>query len=108
MMALAIGLLSFVFSTILGCSYYGEEAAEYLLGSKVILPYRVAWVVVLMVDSIATMPIVWIFADIANGLMAILNLISLLFLSGVIVAETRDYLWSDRLEEFSTLTKTNT
>jgi len=98
---LTVGLLTFVFSTILGWSYYGEKAAEYLLGSKVILPYRMVWVVVVMVGSVATMPVVWTFADIANGLMAIPNLISLLFLSGVIVAETREYLWSDRLDEFS-------
>ncbi len=105
---LTVGLLTFVFSTILGWSYYGEKAAEYLLGSKVILPYRVAWVIVVMIGSVATMPVVWTFADIANGLMAIPNLISLLFLSGVIVAETREFLWSDKLDEFANLTKTYT
>lgn len=98
---LTIGLLTFVFSTILGWSYYGEKAAEYLLGPRVIVPYRCLWVIAVMVGSISTMPAVWAFADIANGLMAIPNLISLLVLNGVIVAETQRYLWSDRLDESS-------
>jgi AGCS family alanine or glycine:cation symporter len=90
---LTVGLLTFVFSTILGWSYYGEKAAEYLFGSRVITPYRVLWVVAVMVGSVASLPSVWSFADIANGLMAIPNLVSLIALSGVIVAETRDHLW---------------
>lgn len=90
---LTVGLLTFVFSTILGWSYYGERAAEYLFGVRAIRPYRVAWVVAVMVGSVASLPAVWAFADIANGLMAVPNLVSLLLLSGVIVAETRKYLW---------------
>jgi alanine or glycine:cation symporter, AGCS family len=93
------GLLTFVFSTILGWSYYGEKAAEYLVGARVIVPYRCLWVVSVMVGSVASLPAVWSFADIANGLMAIPNLITLIALNGVIVAETRTYLWSGRLEE---------
>jgi len=96
---LTVGLLTFVFSTILGWSYYGEKAAEYLLGTRAIMPYRAAWVLLVMVGSVATMPAVWSFADIANGLMAIPNLISLLFLNGVIIAETKNFLWQDRLTE---------
>lgn len=96
---LTLGLLTFVFSTILGWSYYGEKAAEYLLGNRAVLPYRLAWVVMVMVGSVASMPVVWSFADITNGLMAIPNLISLLFLSGVIVAETREYLWQNNLDK---------
>lgn len=96
---LTVGLLTFVFSTILGWSYYGEKAAEYLLGIRAVMPYRVAWVILVMVGSVATMPAVWSFADIANGLMAIPNLVSLLFLNGVIIAETRAFLWQDRLDE---------
>ncbi len=98
---LTIGLLTFVFSTILGWSYYGEKSAEYLFGTRIIKPYRFVWVIMVMVGSVATMPAVWSFADIANGLMAIPNLISLLFLSGVIVSETKKFLWSDKLDEFS-------
>jgi AGCS family alanine or glycine:cation symporter len=96
---LAIGLLTFVFSTILGWSYYGEKAAEYLFGSRVIKPYRWLWVCAVMVGSVATLHTVWSFADITNGLMAVPNLISLLALSGVAVSETRQYLWNDNLDQ---------
>ena len=98
---LTIGLLTFVFSTILGWSYYGEKAAEYLWGSKVVKPYRWLWVFAVMLGSILSLPLVWSFADIANGLMAIPNLISLLALQGILVAETRKYLWSGNLEKSS-------
>jgi len=92
---LTIGLLTFVFSTILGWSYYGEKAIEYLAGTGAIAPYRFAWVAAVMVGSVSTLPAVWAFADIANGLMAVPNLISLLVLSPVLVAETREYLWTE-------------
>ncbi len=92
-MVLTVGLLTFVFSTILGWSYYGERAAEYLFGTRAIRPYRLAWVAAVMVGSVVSLPAVWAFADIANGLMAVPNLVSLLLLSGVIVAETREHLW---------------
>jgi len=95
---LTVGLLTFVFSTILGWSYYGEKAAEYLLGGRIILPYRVAWVALVMVGSVATMPMVWSFADIANGCMAVPNLISLLALNGVIIKETKQYLWDKKAD----------
>jgi AGCS family alanine or glycine:cation symporter len=88
---LTIGLVTFVFSTILGWSYYGEKAVEYLFGIRAIKPYRYIWIVAVMVGSVATLPAVWAFADIANGLMAIPNLISLIFLAPVIVSETKHY-----------------
>ncbi|MBK5257487.1 MAG: sodium:alanine symporter family protein [Vicinamibacteria bacterium] len=96
---LTVGLLTFVFSTILGWSYYGEKAAEYLFGSKVIRPYRMLWVIAVMVGSVQPLAVVWSFSDIANGLMAVPNLIALLGLSGVVVAETREYLWSGNLDK---------
>jgi AGCS family alanine or glycine:cation symporter len=95
---LTFGLLTFVFSTILGWSYYGEKAAEYLFGEGVVTPYRVMWVIAVMVGSVASLPAVWSFADIANGMMAVPNLISLIALSGVAVAETRRYLWEGDLD----------
>ncbi len=94
---LAVGLLTFVFSTILGWSYYGEKAAEYLFGSFAVKPYRYIWVIAVLIGSVVSLPIVWSFADIANGLMAIPNLISLLLLSNVIVSETNKYLWNNNL-----------
>ncbi|MBP7797288.1 MAG: sodium:alanine symporter family protein [Thermoanaerobaculaceae bacterium] len=95
---LTVGLLTFVFSTILGWSYYGEKAAEYLFGGRALLPYRVLWVAAVLVGSVVTLQVVWSFADIANGLMAIPNLVSLLLLSGVAVKETKTYLWENGLE----------
>jgi len=96
---LTVGLLTFVFSTILGWSYYGEKAAEYLLGPKAITPYRLLWVVAVMGGSVLSLPMVWSLADITNGLMAIPNLISLIVLNRVIVAETKEYLWDGNLEK---------
>lgn len=96
---LSIGLLTFVFSTILGWSYYGEKAAEYLLGSRAVTPYRYLWVSAVMLGSVLSIPIVWTFADIANGLMAIPNLIALLVLNKVIIAETREFLWEGKIDE---------
>ncbi len=95
---LTVGLLTFVFSTILGWSYYGEKAAEYLWGTRVIKPYRWIWVAAVMLGSVLSLPLVWSLADITNGLMAIPNLISLLALQGVIVSETRHYLWNKNLD----------
>ncbi len=92
---LTFGLLTFVFSTILGWSYYGEKAVEYLLGTKAIFPYRILWVLAVMVGSVSTLKMVWSFADIANACMAVPNLITLIALNGVIVAETRRYLWEN-------------
>lgn len=88
---LTFGLLTFVFSTILGWSYYGEKAMEYLFGKGAIMPYRWAWVAAVMVGSVASLQVVWTFADIANALMALPNLVALLLLSPVIASETKDY-----------------
>jgi AGCS family alanine or glycine:cation symporter len=98
---LTIGLLTFVFSTILGWSYYAEKAVEYLLGKKAILPYRIVYTATVFIGSVFSLGVVWDFADIANGLMAIPNLIALILLSGVIVKETKKYLWDDNLEAIS-------
>jgi AGCS family alanine or glycine:cation symporter len=88
---LTFGLLTFVFSTILGWSYYGEKAMEYLFGKQLVVPYRWAWVAAVMVGSVASLQVVWTFADIANALMALPNLVSLLVLSPVVAAETKAY-----------------
>lgn len=92
---LSLGLLTFVFSTIIGWEYYGEKAAEYLLGVKAIKPYRYLWIAAVMVGSVAALPAVWNFADIFNGLMAVPNLISLLLLAHVVAAETKKHINED-------------
>lgn len=89
---LTVGLLTFVLSTIFGWSYYGEKAVEYLFGIRAITPYRILWVVAVVVGATIPLSVVWNFSDAANGLMAIPNLISLLVLSGVVASETRKYL----------------
>jgi AGCS family alanine or glycine:cation symporter len=86
------GLLTFVFSTILGWAYYGEKAVEYLLGLGAVQPYRWLWVAAVFVGTVTHIEVVWTFADVMNGLMAIPNLIALLALSGVVAAEGRKYL----------------
>jgi AGCS family alanine or glycine:cation symporter len=95
---LTIGLLTFVFSTILGWSYYGERAVEYLFGKIAIRPYRIIWVVMVFWGSVAALPLVWDLADAMNAMMAVPNLVSILLLNGVLVAETSKYLWSGNLE----------
>lgn len=96
---LTVGLLTFVFSTILGWSYYGEKAAEYLFGTKITKPYRWLWVMFVMIGSVLSLKAVWSFADITNALMAIPNLISLIFLNKIIVKETDEYLWSGKIDQ---------
>lgn len=92
---LTVGLLTFVFSTILGWSYYGERAMEYLFGKKSIKPYRIAWVLAVYLGSVTSLALVWDLADAMNAMMAIPNLIALIALSGVIVSETKTYLWDE-------------
>ena len=95
---LTFGLLTFAFSTILGWCYYGERAVEYLRGRRWVIVYRLLYIAALFVGSIMNLTVVWNLADCMNALMAIPNLLSLLFLSGILVHETRKYLWRDRLD----------
>lgn len=95
---LSFGLLTFAFSTILGWSYYGERAVEYLKGKRWMKAYRVLYIIAVFVGSVASLDVVWDASDCMNALMAIPNLISLLFLSGILVHETRKYLWRNRLD----------
>ncbi|MBQ6377517.1 MAG: sodium:alanine symporter family protein [Prevotella sp.] len=96
---LTFGLLTFAFSTILGWCYYGERAVEYLKGKHWVMGYRVLYIIAVFIGSVINLALVWNLADCMNALMAIPNLISLLLLSGIIVQETRKYLWSGRLDE---------
>ncbi|MBP5408573.1 MAG: sodium:alanine symporter family protein [Prevotella sp.] len=96
---LTFGLLTFAFSTILGWCYYGERAIEYLKGRKWVLGYRIIYIIAVFLGSVMNLGVVWNIADCMNALMAIPNLISLLALSGVIVHETRKYLWRGRLDK---------
>ena len=88
---LIVGLITFAFSTILGWYYYGERCAVYLLGEKVIIVYKVLWVIGVFVGSLVELNLIWNIADLLNGLMAIPNIFAVLFLSKVIVDETKKY-----------------
>lgn len=86
------GLIFFAYSTILGWCYYGEKCATYLFGDKYVNLYRIVYVATVMAGAVLQLDLVWSAADVFNGLMAIPNLIALLFLSGVIVRETKDFI----------------
>lgn len=88
---LTFGILTFAFSTILGWSYYGERAVEYLSGKRYLIIYRMLFVIAVFVGAVVQLTVVWNIADLLNALMAIPNLISLIALTGVIVAETKAY-----------------
>ena len=96
---LTFGLLTCAFSTILGWCYYGERAIEYLKGRKWVLVYRMLYIAAAFAGSVMNLALVWNLADCMNALMAIPNLLSLIFLNGIIVHETRKYLWRDRLDK---------
>ncbi|SDM70036.1 alanine/glycine:cation symporter family protein [Sediminibacillus halophilus] len=88
----AIGIIFFAFSTLVGWSYYGEKCIGYLINDKAIPVYRLIFVLAVFVGSVAALDVVWGIADIMNGLMAFPNLIGLLGLSGVVAAETKRFL----------------
>lgn len=86
-----IGIALFAYSTILGWCYYGEKSIEYLFGIKSVLPYRIIFILFIGVGAISKLSLVWNISDTLNGLMAIPNLIGLLFLTPVIIQETKKY-----------------
>ncbi len=88
---LIVGLITFAFSTILGWYYYGERCAVYLLGEKIIIVYKVLWVIGVFVGSLVELNLIWNIADLLNGLMAVPNIFAVLLLSKVIVDETKKY-----------------
>ncbi len=86
-----IGLMFFAFTTILGWSYYSERCMEYLCGVKGIKPFQFVYIGFVALGAFLNLEVVWIISDIANGLMALPNLIGLLGLSGIIIAETKQF-----------------
>lgn len=97
---LVVGIVLFAFSTILGWSYYGERCIEYLFGKRGIMPYKIIFVLILIIAPITALDLVWTLADIFNGLMAIPNVIAVIALSPVIVKETNYYMYGNRIDEF--------
>ncbi|MCI1694560.1 alanine/glycine:cation symporter family protein [Aneurinibacillus aneurinilyticus] len=95
-MILGIAIILFAYSTILGWSYYGEKCVEYLFGRRAVRYYRYIFVGMVAIGANLKLGLVWTFADIANGLMAIPNLIGLVGLSGVVVMETKRFLQAEK------------
>lgn len=96
---LSFGILTFAFSTILGWSYYGESAVNYIEHRHSSRFYRILYIVALFFGSIINLDVIWNIADCMNALMAIPNLVALLLLSGVAARETKKFLWGNRLDE---------
>ncbi|AIT61757.1 alanine/glycine:cation symporter family protein [Corynebacterium doosanense] len=91
----SVSLIFFAFSTIIGWAYYGERSLVSLVGQWSSLPYRLLFTVVVFLSAITEIETAWLFSDIANGLMALPNLIGLLIMSGLVARETRAYLKFD-------------
>jgi alanine or glycine:cation symporter, AGCS family len=87
----AIGLVLFGYSTIVGWAYYGEKCMEFLAGTKVLIVYRALFCAVVLLGALISFDIVWPLVDIMNGLMAFPNLIALFALSGIVVAEANSF-----------------
>jgi AGCS family alanine or glycine:cation symporter len=88
---LSLCIALFAFTTMLGWSYYGERCAQFLLGPKVVLPFRVLWVIGVFIGTQMSLGLVWKMSDALNGMMAIPNLLALLLLSPVVFTLTRQY-----------------
>jgi len=95
---LTLTIFLFAWTTILGWEYYGERCIEYLGGKKFLMPFRIFYGLIVYVGATTALNLVWDIADAFNALMAIPNLVSLLALSGVLVAVTKEYLWDNNLE----------
>ena len=88
-MLVSIGLMFFAFTTILGWNYYGERCVVFLFGTKAVLPYKVIFIGLVASGAFLHLDMIWIIADIVNGLMAIPNLIGLIALRHVVMEETK-------------------
>jgi len=88
---LTLCIILFGFTTMLGWSYYGERCAEFLLGPKVIVPFRVLWVAGIFLGTQMSLELVWKMSDVLNGMMAIPNLIALVFLAPIVFRLSKEY-----------------
>ena len=87
----AIAILLFAYSTVLGWSHYGTTACRYLFGEKMVIPYRVIFVIIVLAGSVMEAQLAWDISDTFNGLMMIPNLIGVLVLSPIVVKCTKNY-----------------
>jgi AGCS family alanine or glycine:cation symporter len=91
--SLSVALCSFLFgfSTLIGWSYYGEKCVEFMVGSRMVVPYRVLFIILIMVGAVVPVQLVWAIGTLLNGFMAFPNLVGILFLIGTVRRLTRDY-----------------
>jgi len=101
----SIGVILFAYSTTIVWCYYGEKCAEYLFGTRIIVPYRIIWLPFLFVGALGGLKMVWDIADTLNALMAIPNLVALVLLSGVIVKLTKEFFTAEEFKEIKTSVK---
>ncbi|MDR2479561.1 MAG: alanine:cation symporter family protein, partial [Treponema sp.] len=88
----SLAVLLFAFSTVLGWSFYGEKAAEYIFGNNAVIIYKIFFVTFIIVGASMELTLAWDISDTLNGLMALPNLIGVVFLSGTVFAITKNYL----------------
>ncbi|MDA8372110.1 MAG: amino acid carrier protein [Nocardiopsaceae bacterium] len=97
--SVALAVMTFAITTVFGWSYFGERCMDFLIGRVAVVPYRIVFVLVVFIGATVSLDTIWLFSDIANGLMALPNLIGLLLLSPVVAAETKKYFanpnWKD-------------
>lgn len=93
---LVFGIITFAYTTVLGWSYYGERCAEYLFGKRATIFFNIIFVFVILLGPVIELDIVWSLSDIFNALMAVPNIIALVFTSGLIAKETKK--WLNNLE----------
>ena len=91
----------FAFTTILGWNYYGERCIEYLFGIKAIKPYRILYIILVAIGSFLPLTLIFIIADIVNGIMAIPNLVGIIGLRKVVIEETEEFFREKALSEES-------
>ena len=99
---LSICIALFAFTTMLGWSYYGERCAQFLLGPKIVLPFRVLWVIGVFIGTQMSLGLVWKMSDALNGMMAIPNLLALLLLSPVVFKLTKQYFQQQEIRSETT------
>jgi len=104
---ISLGLIVFAFTTILGWAYYGERCAQYLFGTKIVLPYRLLWCAAIPAGVALELDAVWLIADTLNAMMAVPNLIGLLLLSPIVVKVTKEYFDNEASDKQSVPLKSN-
>jgi AGCS family alanine or glycine:cation symporter len=90
----ALSSFLFGFTTLLGWYYYGEKCVEFLFGSRIILPYKIVFTLLILVGAVVSVPLVWAIGTLLNGFMAFPNLVGLLLLLGIVRRITMDYFYN--------------